>query len=338
VGRMNSLIASIAAVASLTGVAFADTLAVTQREVPDYKAVAATLTTRDLGEVRARIPGTLVSLRVREGDQVQKGQVLAVIADEKVALELLSRRSQTAALKAESDRAAADLERVRKVFEKGFYSQARLEQAQAASKAATEAWKAGAAAQAVSAEIGEQGKLLAPAAGRVLKAAVPAGAVVMAGDAIVTVATNDAVIRLELPEREARGLKAGDIIRVSEEGFNGKGREAEVRIREIYPQVRDGRITVDLERGNLKQTFVGERIKARVVVGMRLAVVVPRDYVTTKFGVDYVSLVTRTGSLDIPVQTGQAISMGANQEGVEVLSGLRAGDKILKPVRRLVQS
>ncbi len=320
------------------GAARAESLSVTQREVPDYRAVAGTLTTRDMGEVRARIGGTLVALRVREGDMVEKGQVLALIADDKVALELQSRRAQAAALKAESDRAAADLERVRKVFEKGFYSKARLEQAAAVSKAATEAWKAAAASQAVAAETGEQGKLLSPAAGRVMRAPVPAGAVVMAGDVIVTVATNDAVIRLELPEREARGLKAGDMIRVSEDGINGKAREAEVRVREIYPQVRDGRITVDLERGSLKQTFIGERVMARVVVGTRQAIVIPRDYVTTRFGVDYVSLVTGAGQLDIPVQTGQSLRLADGVDAVEVLSGLKPGDQIQKPARKLVQS
>ena len=332
------ILALLTASLPVTGSAQAETISVTQREVPDYRAVAGTLTTRDMGDVRARIGGTLVSLRVREGDMVGKGQVLAVIADDKVALELQSRRAQTAALKAESDRAAADLGRVRKLFEKGFYSQAKLEQASAASKAATEAWKAAAAAQAVSAETGEQGKLLAPASGRVLRAPVPAGAVVMAGDVVVTVATNDAVIRLELPEREARGLKAGDMIRVTQDGLNGKSGEAEVRIREIYPQVRDGRITVDLERGSLAQTFAGERVMARVVVGKRQAIVVPRDYVTTRFGVDYVSLVSENGQLDIPVQTGQTVRLADGIDAVEVLSGLRPGDQIQKPLRKLVQS
>jgi RND family efflux transporter MFP subunit len=337
-GRFQNILLLLAAGLFTAGVASADALVVTQRDVPDYKAVAATLTTRDLGEVRARIPGTLVSLSVREGDLVGKGQVLAVIADDKVALEQQSRRAQTAALKAESDRAAADLERVRKVFEKGFYSQARLDQAVATSRAATEAWKAAAAAQAVTAEVAAQGKLLAPAAGRVLRAPVPAGAVVMAGDVIVTVATNDAVIRLEIPEREARGLKAGDSIRVSEDANGGRARDAEVKIREIYPQVREGRVTVDLERGSLTQTFIGERIKARVIVGYRQSIVIPRDYVVTRFGVDYVSLVTRSGTLDIPVQTGQSLALQGDADGVEILSGLRPGDQIRKPVRRMVQS
>ena len=64
-GWVKSMLLLLAAGLLTTGVAAADALVVTQREVPDYKAVAATLTTRDLGEVRARIPGTIVSLNVR---------------------------------------------------------------------------------------------------------------------------------------------------------------------------------------------------------------------------------------------------------------------------------
>jgi RND family efflux transporter MFP subunit len=315
----------------------ADSLTITQTSVPDFRSVAATITTRDTGEVRARISGTLTSLKVREGDVVKAGQVLAVIADQKVALEGLTRVSQAAALKAESDRAAADLARVRKVFDKGFYSQAKLDQAIASSKAATAAWKAAASAMALTSEMAQQGKLLAPADGRVLRASVPAGAVVMAGDAVIVMATNDAVVRLELPEREARGLKKGDAIRLSDDAASGPV-EQDVRIREIYPQVRDGKITIDLDAGALKSSFVGERVRAKVAVGVRQSVVVPRAYVSTRYGVDYVRLEMRSGALDIPVQTGQAVPMPGGGDGVEVLSGLRPGDTITKAGRAAVQS
>ena len=162
--------------------AHAEEIRISQVAVPDYRSIAATVTTRDTGEVRARIPGTLTSLKVREGDVVKAGQVLAVVSDQKVAIEEQGRIAQAAALKAESDRAAADLARVRQLFEKGFYSQAKLDQAVAGSKAATAAWKAAASATALTTELAQQGKLLAPADGRILRASVPAGAVVMAGD------------------------------------------------------------------------------------------------------------------------------------------------------------
>ncbi|MBP6012104.1 MAG: efflux RND transporter periplasmic adaptor subunit [Alphaproteobacteria bacterium] len=314
----------------------AETHAVQERTVPDYKMVAATLTTRDMGEARARIAGTLTELRVREGDTVTKGQTLAVIADQKNALEVQARQAQAGALKAERDRAEADLARVKTVFDKGFYSKARLDQAVAAAKSAESAWKAAVASQAVVSEQVGQGKVLAPAAGRVVRASVPAGAVVMAGDVIAVVATNDAVVRIEVPEREARGLKKGDAVRLVGEGGAVDGRDVAARVREIYPEIRNGRVTADLEAAGLGSGFVGERVRVLIAAGERRAIVVPQDFVTTRFGVDYVSLAGKGGALDIPVQRGQHIDVEGVPDGIEILSGLKPGDTIIRPDGKLV--
>lgn len=316
----------------------AERFVVSERTVPDYKAVAATFTTRDVGEARARIGGTLTELRVREGDVVVKGQTLALIADQKIALEAQSRGAQAAALKAEHERAAAELGRVRAVYDKGFYSKARLDQAVAAAKAAESAWKAAVASRAVVAEQAGQGAVLAPAAGRVVRASVPAGSVVMPGDVVVVVASNDAVVRVEVPEREARGLKKGDAIRLATNAGVERERLASTVIREIYPEVRNGRATIDLEAKGLDSAFVGERVRVLVAIGERPAIVVPRDYITTRFGVDYVSLASKSSALDIPVQRGQAVETDGIADGIEILSGLKPGDVLLKPDRRLVQS
>lgn len=315
----------------------AERFVVQERIVPDYKTVAATLTTRDVGEARARIAGTLTELRVREGDVVTKDQTLALVSDQKLALESQSRGAQAAALKAEHERAAAELGRVRAVYDKGFYSKARLDQAVAAAKSAESAWKAAVAAQAVVTEQAGQGQVLAPAAGRVVRASVPAGSVVMAGDVIVVVATNDAVIRVEVPEREGRALKQGDAVRLVASASVGQERQATTIIREVYPQVRNGRITVDLEAKGLESGFVGERVRVLVAVGTRPAFVIPSDYVTTRFGVDYVRLAAKSGPLDIPVQRGQGIAVEGIVDGIEILSGLKAGDVLFRPDGRLVQ-
>lgn len=323
--------AAMLAAASAQG---ADRFIVQERIVPDYKTVAATFTTRDTGEARARIGGTLVELRVREGDVVAKDQTLAVVADDKITLEGQSRTAQAAALQAERDRTAAELARVRTVFDKGFYSKARLDQAVAAAKSAESAWKAAIAAQAVVAEQASQGKVLAPAAGKVVRASVPAGSVVMPGDVVVVIASNDQVVRVEIPEREARGLKKGDPVRLAAE--RGE-RQASTVIREVYPEIRHGRVIVDLEAKGLDNTFVGERVRVLIATGTRPAIVVPRDLVTTRFGVDYVRLVVKAGTLDIPVQRGQAISLPDLGDGVEILSGLKDGDVLVRADGRLVK-
>jgi RND family efflux transporter MFP subunit len=313
----------------------AERFAVVERTIPDYKTVAATFTTRDMGEARARIGGTLVDLRVREGDVVAKDQLLAIITDQKLALELQSRAAQATALRAENERAAADLGRVRTVFEKGFYSKARLDQAVATAKSADAAWRAAVAAQGVVAEQSTQGRILAPAAGKVVRASVPAGSVVLAGDIIVVVASNDAVVRVEIPERDASGLKKGDVLRLAADGAAQK--VGSTTIREIYPEVRNGRVTIDLEGKALGDGFIGARVRVLVAIGERRAIVVPQAYVTARFGVDYVSLAAKSGALDIPVQRGQPISIEGLADGVEILSGLRPGDVILRPDGRLVQ-
>jgi RND family efflux transporter MFP subunit len=315
----------------------AERFVVSERTVPDYKAVAATFTTRDMGEARARIGGTLTELSVHEGDVVSKGQTLGRIADQKIALEAQSRGAQAAALKAEHQRTLAELGRVRAVYDKGFYSKARLDQAVAAAKVAESAWHAAVASRAVLMEQAGQGTVLAPAAGRVVRASVPAGSVVMAGDIIVVVASNDAVVRVEVPEREAHGLKAGDAIRLIVNAGVGRERFASTVVREIYPEVRNGRAMVDLDARGLDSAFVGERVRVLVAVGERRAILVPGDFITTRFGVDYVSLATKTGALDIPVQRGQPIETDGVSDAVEVLSGLKAGDVLLKPERRLVR-
>jgi RND family efflux transporter MFP subunit len=276
-------------------------------------------------------------LRVHEGDVVTKGQTLAVIADQKIALDVQSRAAQAAAFKAEHERAAAELERVRAVYAKGFYSKAKLDQAVASAKSAESAWKAAVAAQAVVSEQVGQGKVLAPAAGKVVRASVPAGSVVMAGDIVVVVASNDAVVRVEVPEREARGLAKGSEVRLVADRGLGKERHAVALIREVFPEVRNGRVTIDLEAQGLDASFVGERVRVLVATGERRAIVVPERYVTTRFGVDYVSLVAKDGALDIPVQRGQSVAVDGVADGIEILSGLKAGDVLVRPDGRLVK-
>ena len=114
-------------------------------------------------------------------------------------------------------------------------------------------------------------------------------------------------------------------------------RQAPTLVREVYPQVRNGRIMLDLEGKGLESGFVGERVRVLVAVGTRPAFVIPADYITTRFGVDYVRLAAKSGPLDIPVQRGQGIAVEGIADGVEILSGLKPGDVLLRPDGRLVQ-
>lgn len=300
-------------------------LTIQAQTIADLKPVPATLMTRDMAEARARISGTLVSLAVKEGDIVRQGQEIGRIKDDRLALQTSAFDAQVNAAAAEASRAQADLSRTRTLFAHGVYAQARLDQVEAQAKAANANLAAARAQRGASAELGAQGAILAPAAGRVLVADVPVGSVVMPGQSIARLTAGPMVVRIELPEGQARALKVGDIVQLAAEDLRGLASQG--TITQVYPSITAGQVTADVTAPNAPQDLIGQRVRARVKIGERQALVVPRSYVVTRYGVDYARLVQADGSLsEIPIQT----SAGPTPQTVEVLSGLRAGD-VLTP-------
>jgi RND family efflux transporter MFP subunit len=293
------------------------------RPVQDLKPVSAELTTRDMAEARSRIGGLLVSLSVKEGDLVRRGQPIALVRDDRIGLLTGAYDAQAAAAAAEAARAEADLGRIRTLFDQGVYARARLDQAEAQAKAARAQLSAARAQRAASAELGAQGAVLAPADGRVLLADTPVGSVVSAGQSLARITAGPPVIRISLPEAQARALKPGDTVRLAPEDLDGQTSEG--IITEVYPTVGGGQTTADVSAARLPGDQVGRRVRAWVSLGQREALVLPRSHVTTRYGVDYVTLVRADGSAaEIPVQVAPGPSAGE----VEILSGLKAGDVV----------
>ena len=307
-----------------------DRLVVEARQSPDYKTVSAVLTNRDVGDARARIGGTLSRLLVREGDAVRRGQLVAVISDQRLALEAQAGGASVAAAQATAERTRADLGRYQALFNRGFVAQARLDQVQADARAAEAQLRAARAQHGALSEANAQGRVLAPADGRVTRAPIPQGAVVMPGDVVVAIATGAPVLRLELPEADARALTQGQDIRLLGEDEGGATAPVLVRVRQIYPAVENGRVTADLDAQTLPAGFIGARVRVLIPVGERRAIVIPARYIVTRFGVDYVRL-ERTGGavIEAPIQRGGAVPSDRMPDGIEILSGLNQGDAIL---------
>jgi RND family efflux transporter MFP subunit len=300
-------------------------LTVALTTVADLKPAPATLTTRDMAEARARISGVLVQLLVKEGDTVRQGQLIGLVKDDRLGFQTSAYDAQVSAAAAEAARAKGDLGRTRDLFSHGVYAQARLDQVEAQAKAADGALAAARAARAGSAALGAQGAVLAPASGRVLVADVPAGSVVMPGQSIARITSGPMVVRVELPEAQAQALKVGDAVALAAEDLGGAVSRG--AISQIYPSVTAGQVTADVTAADLPQTLVGRRVRAQIKIGDRQALVVPRPYVSTRFGVDYVRLVRPDGTVSqTPVQTAGT----AATDAVEVLSGIRVGD-VLSP-------
>lgn len=292
-------------------------------EVADMKAVGAEIATRDQADALARIPGTLVSLSVREGDMVTKGQRIGMIVDARLGYETSAYGAQVAAAQAEAARARADLARVQDLYDNQVYARARLDQAVAAARAADAQVAAARAQQGASASVAGQGAVLAPATGRVLRADIPAGSVVAPGMSIATVTAGPPVLRLELPETLAGAVKVGARVMLADDGREG-------RVAQVYPAIANGRFRVDATVPGLTTEVVGRRVSASVEIGRRKAVVIPRRFVVTRYGIDSVNVIAADRSVSaVPVQ----IAPAPDGASVEILSGVGPGDTIVGPAK-----
>lgn len=308
----------------------AETLVVARQSVADEKAVFATVESTSVVPARGRIGGTVVQLKVREGDRVAAGQAIATIGDEKLVLQMRSLDAQIEALQAQANQAQLDFSRTEGLVERGILPRIKLDEQRTALNVAENGLRAKTAERAVINEQLIQGQVLAPADGRVLKRLITIGSVVLAGDPIVTVAQQNFKLRLRVPERHARLLKAGDRIRVDGAEFVGEAAKSGV-IDLVYPQIEEGRVIADATVEGLGEYFVGDRLRVWISGGARPAFVIPSSYVTSRFGIDYVRLQKDSGTIDVPVQRGRELPTLAHPDGLEILSGISAGDQLVQP-------
>lgn len=304
------------------------------REVDDTKAVLATVRSKKVVDARVRTPGTVVSLKIVEGAHVEPGQVLGLVADPKIALRIRASDAQIVALESRLTNAKAELDRTTELQKRGVASQSRLDQARTTFDVATNELAAARSERDVIEKQSEEGQVLAPAAGRVLRIPVTEGSVVMGGESIATIAANEYLLRLEVPERHARVMQKGDVLKVGQRGLGpDQVSVAEGRIVQVYPEIQNGRVIADAEVAGLGNYFVGERTLAWISAGKRKTIAVPRDVIFKQFGLDYARVATAAQPIDVVVQLG--LPAGGATDGasgsVEVLSGLQAGDKLVRP-------
>ncbi len=303
------------------------------QEIDDLKSVYATVRSKNLTLARVRTPGTIVSLKVDYGDWVKQGQVLALVTDPKLALRIKALDARIVADESRLETAKTVLDRARSLQEKGFASQASLDQAQTGYDVAVNELKSARADRSVIETESQEGEVLAPTSGRVLKVPVTEGSVVLAGETIATIAANEYLLRLALPERHARFIKAGDPVHVGARGLGADDKPlAEGHIVQVYPELDNGQVLADAEVPGLGSYFVGERVLVWISAGKRQTFLVPRSYVFKRFGLDYVRLKRKDGSTaDVVVQTGQDVKNTGSPAEVEILAGVGAGDRLVQP-------
>jgi RND family efflux transporter MFP subunit len=329
-----SILAGLAVLATLAGnTSEADEVVVESRAIPELKAVFGQVESRDVVAARARIGGTIREIRVEEGSQVEAGSVIAVVVDDKIALQREAAEAEIEALRSQLENAQTELGRAQQLLARGTATQARVDQASTQVGVLTSQLSAAEARRAVIAQQSAEGDVDAPGSGRVLTVPVTVGSVILPGETIATIAGGGYFLRLALPERHAAEIVEGDTVLVGRRALvdtdnADEPSTSEGKLVKVYPEIDSGRVLADVEVEGLGDYFVGERTRVWIPVGRRSAILVPIEAVTTKHGVDYVRITEDGEEVEVAVILGRTIDEDDGRK-VEVLTGLREGDKVV---------
>ena len=302
--------------------------------IPEMKAVYGQVESRTIVPARARIAGTISDIRVAEGSEVRKGDVVAVVVDDKIALQLEAAEAKIGALRSQLANARTDLERAQRLLSRGVTAQSQLDAATMELDVITNQVAAAEADKAVIEQSAREGEVLAPADGRVLTVPVTPGSVVMAGEAIARIAGGPYYLRLSLPERHAAEIVEGASVEVGARGRaplpDGAAAMRPGRIVKVYPEIADGRVIADVDVADIGTYFVNERTLVSIPVGRRSVLAVPPEAIRTLHGIDYVRVAGADGETDVAVIPGDSFEEDGQLRTV-ILTGLADGDRVVLP-------
>lgn len=260
--------------------------------------------------------GKVASVRYEEGDRVERGAILAALDGSIVAADL-------SAARAERDRAEAEYDRVEKLFEDGWVTKSRLEQSEAAARAAR--------ARVESTEFASRTSYIrAPSSGIILSRNIDAGQIVSAGTAAMVLGEIDKgfVLRVPMTDADAARVSIGMPAKVLLSAVSDKPLDAVV-------SEKDGR--ADERTGTFEVNFLlptNDRLRSGQL-GM-VEIYVPRDSRAT-FAIPANAIFgVRTGEgLVFVVDDKDRVKQRNVQIGkltdknLEILAGLSAGEVIV---------
>ncbi|HBJ94517.1 MAG TPA: efflux transporter periplasmic adaptor subunit [Hyphomonadaceae bacterium] len=320
-----------AALATLMAVAapaaLAQNITVEEMTVVDYRPVIARIEAGDVATARSRLQGVVSRLSIDEGQVVEAGELVALVTDDTIGPGLAAFDARIAGLQSQISQAEADLARNEALFDHGFFPRARLDEQRTALEVLNRNLASAQAERRALAARQSEGRILAPADARVTSVNVVEGSVVNPGEVIASFATLNGVVRLSLPERHASQVAEGETISLRQPSRGNEVHSATIIT--VYPELRDGAVVADATVQGGLNALVGERVDVLAPVGERRAIRIPAEYVSTRYGVDFVRVEVGERFVDAPVAL--AAPLGETEGYYEILSGLRPGDVITMP-------
>lgn len=279
--------------------------------------------------------GRIVERPVDVGDRVAQGDLLARLDPEDLAGSVRAAEAAVASAEVNLGTARNAAERARALARRNVASTAQLEQAEQALAAAQSAVDQSRAQLESARDAQGFAVMTAPITGVISSVEAAPGAVVAAGDPIMTLSSEDRLeARIDLTEAQLRGIAPGTVVLV----WRDRDQNAPVRgtVHRIAPVAdaltRTRRVHIALP--DATGLRLGSLIRARLADDRGARLTIPAAAVIDSAGKPAVWVVTRpaegaaTVALRPVTLDGDVKNLGAGAR-IEVVSGLAAGDEIV---------
>ena len=282
--------------------------------------------------VKARVPGELIGLTVREGDRVQAGQVIARVESTEYDERMRQAQRQAEAAQAQVAIAQRQYDNNRALVDEGFISRTALDASAASLDAARATARAAQAGTEVARKSVSDTVLKAPISGQIAQRLAQPGERV-APDARIVEIVDLSQLELEatLSPADSVAVRVGQGARLSIEGATTP---VQATVARINPSAQAGSrgvtvyLTVQPEPGLRQGLFA----QGTLTVGQQRALAVPLSSVRTDKPTPYVQLVDGTG--DAARVVHRAVTPGERAvidgETWVAVTGLAAGSRVLR--------
>ena len=288
--------------------------------------------------VSAQTSGRIIQINYDVNDYVQKGSVLMRIANKQQRAKVAAAEAQELEAQAAFNVASKEYERIKGIFERNLLSKSDLDRAEATLKSAKERLSAATARLHDASAALKYSVVLAPYSGVVVERHVEVGELAKEGQPLITgLSLSKLRVSANVSQHQAALLRKLDAVNVRNDD-----RDAPILVKaenlRVSPQadfVQHTFITrADLPQ-DVKNLFPGMFVKLEFDGESKQRLLIPMSAVANRSELRAVYLINSDGNVALrQVRLGDTWPDGR----VEVLAGLRAGDKIaLDPNKALLQ-
>lgn len=279
--------------------------------------------------VSAEVQGAVARFDLREGDRVEKGEVIAQLRRTDLEIAIKEAQANLREKEALFTRAAHDYRRFKSLFDEGAISAAELDRAEASADAARAQKESAEEAYRKIADQLRRTTVVAPFSGYIVKKHVELGQWVEEGGKVADLVDIDTVyVVIPVNERDIGKVRRGDVATITVDGYPDRTFKGQVTY--IVPQadLSSRNFPVKIRVDNAREHLLMAGMFARVDIRYgepRRAVFIPKDALVIRGKEQLVFVVDTTRVQARRVETGQAVG-----ELVEVVKGdLRVGQKVV---------